>query len=160
VEGYEVVTNDDQKVGRVAAVAGNLLVVEHGTIRKHRNALPLELARVDDDARIVRATVSKDLFSDSPDVNADDVDESAVAAYYGLARGFEAPSSEGYGEVRPDETARSAEEDAQRLGATPPTQERANVRAGLSTDEGARDRGSSPGATGGDRFGDAPQGRD
>jgi hypothetical protein len=160
VEGYEVVTNDEHKVGRVVAVSGDMIVVEHGSILKRRNALPRELAHVDDDARVVRATVSKDVFADSPKVDGDRVDTRAAASYYGLARGFDAPSTQGYGDVLPDETARSAEEDAQRLDVGAPTEERARVRARLSNAEGALDRGSSPGVTGGDRFADAPPGRD
>jgi hypothetical protein len=162
VEGYEVVTNDEHKVGRVVAVSGDMIVVEHGSILKRRNALPRELVHVDDDARVVRATISKDVFSDSPKVEGDRVDTRAVASYYGLARGFDAPSTQGYGDVVPDETARSAEEDAQRLDVGAPTQERASIRAKMSDAEGALDRGSSPspGVTGGDRFADAPPGRD
>ncbi len=141
MEGYDVVTNDDEKVGQVAAVSGDHLVVEHGTIRKHRNALPLELARVDDDAHVVRATVSKEVLTDSPEVNDDDVDEGAVAAYYGLASGLEAPSTEGYGEVLPDETARSAEEDAQRCGVGSGPEERVRVRESQDPEFGPRERG-------------------
>ena len=40
MEGYDVVTFDDEKVGTVAGESGDYLIVEHGLIRKSKHALP------------------------------------------------------------------------------------------------------------------------
>jgi hypothetical protein len=129
LEGYEVVTNDGRKAGRVVRVDEDVLVVEHGTLRKHRNALPREFAHVDDDEKVVRATVSKELLEEAPEVNGE-VDQRAIAAYYGFAGGFEAPSTEGYGDTLPDDPGRSSEEQAGRAGVTTGPEERIHVREG------------------------------
>jgi hypothetical protein len=157
VEGYEVVANDGSKVGEVVGTVGDTLVVQHGTLFKHRVGLPRELARVDDDARVVRTTVSKEVLDEAPEIGDDSVDERAVAEYFGLARGSEAPETEGYGDIAPDEPARSAEEDAARLGLETDEEARVRTQKGLAAGEGPLDRGVSSGATGGDRFRDAPQ---
>jgi hypothetical protein len=157
VEGYEVVANDDRKVGEVVGVAGDTLIVQHGTLFKHRVGLPRELVSVDDEARVVRATVSKEVLDEAPEVDGDSFDARQVAEYYGLARGSEAPDTLGYGDVAPDEAGRSAEDDARRLGLETDEEERLRTRTGLSAGEGPLDRGVSSGATGGDRFRDAPQ---
>jgi hypothetical protein len=157
VEGYEVVANDGSKFGEVVGMVGDTLIVEHGTLLKHRVGLPRELARVDDDAGVVRTTVSKEILDEAPEVGEDSVDERAVAEYFGLARGSDAPETEGYGDLDPDEPARSAEEDASRFGIETDEEARVRVRKGLAAGEGPLDRGVSSGATGGDRFRDAPQ---
>ena len=128
MEGYEVVTNDGRKAGHVVRVSGGVLVVEHGVLLKHRNALPRELAHVDDEAKVVRATVSRELLEEGPKVNGEAVDERAVAAYYGLASGFEAPSTEGYGDTVADDPARGSEEQAARNRVQTGPEERVNVR--------------------------------
>lgn len=159
MEGYEVVANDDSKVGEVVGVVGQTLIVQHGTLFKHRVGLPRELVRVDDEARVVRATVSKNILDEAPEIEDDAVDEQGIAEYFGLARGSEAPTTEGYGDLDPDEAGRSAEEDAQRLGLETDEEARVRTRKGLAAGEGPLDRGTSSGITGGDRFRDAPQDR-
>lgn len=136
MEGYEVVTNDGRKAGQVAGVSGDLLVIEYGTILKRKNAVPRELAHVDEESEVVRLTVSKELLEEGPKVAGDSIDERAVAAYYGLAGGFEAPSTEGYGDVLPDDPGRGTEEQAARDGVPTGPQERLNVQKGdAPTDE-------------------------
>ena len=156
MEGYDVLTYDGHKFGRVVRAEGNTLVVEHGTLIKHCIALPRELADVDAEGEVVQTTVSKRLLEEAPRVKNGHVDEDKVAAYYGLARGYEAPSTGGYGDVLPGEAGRSAEEDAHRLGVTTDEEERATVRSGAAAGEGRLDRGVSAGMTGGDRYRDAP----
>jgi hypothetical protein len=156
MEGYDVLTYDGHKFGRVVRAEGDTLVVEHGALLKYRIGLPRELADVDAERRVVHTTVSKRLLEEAPRVKNGDVDEDAVAAYYGLARGYEAPSTAGYGDVLPDETGRSAEDDAHRLGVRTGEEERAAVRTGADPGEGRLDRDVSTGLTGGDRYRDAP----
>ena len=61
MEGYEVVTSDGRNVGRVAEVRGENVIVEHGLLRKKRHAIPSAFVHTDDDERVVRLTVSREL---------------------------------------------------------------------------------------------------
>lgn len=131
MQGYDVVTTDDEKVGKVVGTHGDHLIVESGTIRKSKHALPQTFAEIDDGEQIVRTTVTKDVFCDSPKVNGE-VDENAIAEYYGLAGGSTAPLTEGYGETVSDDPARGSESDAERAGLTPTPQERAEARKGMA----------------------------
>jgi hypothetical protein len=130
VEGYDVVTVDDDKVGKVIGTKGDFLVVEHGAIFKSKHAVPRALAHVDEDHQLVRLTVAKEIIDDSPKVD-DDFDERGVAEYYGLAEGYAAPETEGYGELGPDETAIGAEVGGTRAGVRSPVEERAEVRESM-----------------------------
>jgi hypothetical protein len=114
MEGYDVVTYDDEKVGTIADASGGYLIVEHGLIRKSKNALPREFAQVNDEAQQVRITIGKEVFLDSPELDGE-LDERAVREYYGLAPS-EGPGTEGYGVTDPGDPARSSEEQAQRDG--------------------------------------------
>lgn len=126
MEGYDVVTIDDDKVGTVAGTTGEFLIVEHGLIRKSKRALPRQFAHVDDGEQQVRITVGKEIFLDSPEFD-EDLDEQAVRDYYGLAPS-QAPGTEGYGVTAPGDPARSSEEQAQRAGLEPTEAERARMR--------------------------------
>jgi len=137
MEGYDVVTIDDEKVGKVVGTHGDHLIVEQGTIRKSKHALPRTFTEVDDGEKVVRMTIGKDLFCDSPKVNGE-VDEAAIADYYGLAGGSVAPPTEGYGETVSDDPAVGSETQAESDGVTPAMQERAQAREqmGGETDQG------------------------
>ena len=153
MEGYELITSDDSKAGRVVDVRGDTLIVEHGTIFKSRHALPRKFVEVDDDERVVRASISKQILESSPKVENGDLDERAVAEHYGLAEWSEA--SEGYGETVDDDPAFGAERDRERAGMPATEAERARIRSGTAAGEGPLDDISSPGLTGGDRARDA-----
>ena len=85
MEGYDVVTSDGKKVGRIAAVAGDFYVVERGKVWKTRAPLPKRFARVDEDTRLVRADISSQLLLAAPKVGRDGtIDEGAVSAFYAL----------------------------------------------------------------------------
>jgi len=83
MEGYEVVTIDEHKIGKVVGESGEFLIVEQGTLRKSQHPLPREFAYVDDAEQQVRVTVPKDLVTGSPKVEGD-VDARAVEEHYGL----------------------------------------------------------------------------
>lgn len=155
MEGFEVITSDDTKAGHVVEVRGDNLIVEHGTIFKSRHALPQTFAHVDESERVVRASVSKQILESSPKLDDGELDERAVAEHYGLAEGFEAPSTEGYGETVEDDPALGAERDRERAGMTATEEERARIRRDSEPGSGALDSISSPGLTGGDRARDA-----
>ena len=137
--GYEVVGSDDHKVGKVAAVEGDLLIVEGGLLHKTKHAIPKTFAHPDEDKQVVRLTISKDLVDDSPALKNGDVDRRAVAEHYGLAEAYEAPGAEGLGELRPDDPARSAEQEGLRSGVEPSSERRERIREGES-DAGVRGR--------------------
>ena len=150
MEGYDVITFDDKKVGTIAGESGDYLIVEHGLVLKSKRAVPRELAHVEDEAKQVRITVGKDLFLDSPEVDGE-LDEAAVLDYYGLAPS-EGPGTEGFGESRPGDPARSSQEQALRDGVEPAEAERARIRSGEPELE------ESPGMLG-DRLADAEEQR-
>jgi hypothetical protein len=129
MDGYDVLTVDDDKVGHVIEDDGDYLIVEHGLL-KAKHALPRTFVEVDDAAKVVRTTLSKQLIHDSPKVG-EDTDRHEIAEYYGLAEGYDDPVTRGAGDLLPDDPARSAEEDAVRAGVDP-VHERLRVREGLS----------------------------
>lgn len=120
MQGYTVVTSDGDKIGTVVEERGANLIVETGTLRKHRHAIPKMFVHAQDADQQVSVTVTKDIVSDSPLCD-DGVDEAAVAAHYGLA--------EPYAETAPldapvtDPMTREAEEQRARMreGETPST---------------------------------------
>jgi hypothetical protein len=116
MEGYDVVTVDDKKVGTVVGESGDYLIVEHGLIRKSKRAVPRQFAHVDDGEQQVRITVGKQIVLGSPEHNGE-LDEQAVAEHYGLAQSATAPAG-------------SAEEQAQRAGVETAVEERARIREG------------------------------
>jgi hypothetical protein len=117
MEGYDVVTIQDEKVGKIVGETGEYLLVEHGTLRKSKHALPREFAHVEVGEQQVRITVPKNVFCDSPKLNGE-LDEQAVKEHYGLATASDAPSGEG------------VEEAGRRAGVTPAAEERAQIREG------------------------------
>ena len=126
MEGYDVVTIEDEKVGTVAEESGEFLIVEHGLLRKSKHALPRQFAHVDDGEEQVRITVAKRIFLDSPELD-EGLDERAVRDYYGLAPS-EGPGTEGLGVSGPGDPSRSSEEQALRAGIEPAEAERARMR--------------------------------
>jgi hypothetical protein len=139
MEGYDVVTVDDHKIGKVVGESGQVLIVEQGALLKSKHPLPREFAHVDESERQVRVTVPKEIVADSPKVD-DDFDEQAAAEYYGLAPS-PGPGTEGYGTSDAGDPSRSSEEEAVRGGMVPAEEQRARIREG---DEQSGLPGSSP----------------
>jgi hypothetical protein len=136
MEGYEVISSDEHKVGRVVRVEDESLIVEHGLLRKTRRAIPTTFAHTDESEQVVRLSVSKELVEGSPTVEDDSVDRDAVAEHYGLAESVPAPETEGYGDLTRDDPALSAEQEQLQGGIEPAPQRRARIREGeSSTDE-------------------------
>jgi hypothetical protein len=130
MEGYEVITSDEKNLGEVVDVKGENLIVERGLLRKSRHAIPKVFAEEDTSEKVVRLTVSEELVDNSPKLEDDEVDERAVAEHYGLAAGDPAPETQGYGELRPDDPARTAEDDQVRAGMETSAQQRVRIREG------------------------------
>jgi len=132
MEGYEVITSDEQNAGRVVEVKGENLIVEHGLLRKTRHAVPKVFADTNASEQVVRLSVSSELLEASPKLEDGSVDERAVAQHYGLAAGEPAPETQGYGELTPDDPALSAEQEELRTGVEPAPARRARIREGES----------------------------
>ena len=111
MEGYEVVTVDEHKIGKVVGESGDFLIVEQGALLKSKHALPREFAHVDDSAQLVRVTVPKEIVSESPKVD-DRIDERKVAEHYGLSAS-PGPASEERPRPTEEERARIRESDEQ-----------------------------------------------
>jgi hypothetical protein len=147
MEGFDVVTSDDCKFGQVVGVNEGNLIVEHGTLRKSKYAVPETFAHTDESERTVRLSVSKEIVAASPKIDNGSFDSQAVAAHYGLAEATPAPETEGYGDLLPDDPGRSADEEAVQAGREPADQQRAEIREGGFRPE-QEDLGSSPGLLG------------
>ncbi len=152
MEGYEVISSDDQKVGQVVEVKGDNLIVERGLLIKHKHAVPKVFAETDESDKVVRLTVSETVVDRSPKLDDGKVDEQAVAEHYGLAAGDPAPETEGYGELLPDDPARTAEEQELRSGLEPAAQERARRLEEQSSQTGAHDEPPAERQRGPDRL--------
>jgi hypothetical protein len=83
MNGYDVITSDGERLGHVVGRDGSLLLIERGTIRKSRFAVPQAVAHTNQDENEVRLTVSRQVVEQGPQVD-EEIDENEVAAYYGL----------------------------------------------------------------------------
>src|SRR2546423_2742835 len=143
MEGFDVGTSDDCKFGQVVDVQDGHLIVEHGTLRKSKYAVPETFAHTAESEQTVRLSVSKDIVEASPKIENGSIDSEAVAVHYGLAEGTAAPETEGYGDLLPDDPARSADTEAVQAGRETADQQRAEIREGGFRPE-QEDLGSSP----------------
>ena len=82
MQGQNVVTSDDQKLGTIVAERDGFAIVESGHMFKSRHAIPTDFLHEHED--VVRATVGKDVVHDSPKVDGDTFDEYSVKMHYGL----------------------------------------------------------------------------
>jgi hypothetical protein len=139
MEGYEVITSDEHKLGHVAGVEDGNLIIEHGHLRKTRHAIPLTFAHTDESEQVVRVSVSRAIVEDSPKVEDGTVDQRAVAEHYGLAEGYAAPETLGDGDLTPDDPAWSEEAEERRIGVEPATERRARMLKG-ETEAGPQGR--------------------
>ena len=105
MEGYEVVTPDEDTVGHVVERRGDYLIVEHGALRKSRHAIPWSAVEIDNAEQKVRTSLSKELIVTSPKLENGSLDEQEVAAHYGLGADTTAPATEGYGVTEPTDPA-------------------------------------------------------
>ena len=136
MENYDVVTNDDHKVGHLAGSEGNYLIVEHGLLRKTKHAVPRDMAEVDEQAQVVRLSISKRVLEEGPTVDGDELDNETLARYYGLSEETAAPDTQGYGDVVGADPARTAEQDARQFGDESPDEQRARIRESEGPDAG------------------------
>ena len=94
MEGQTVVTSDDHKLGTVIAERDDCVIIETGHVFKTKHAIPREFLHEGDGD--IRATVTKDVFDDSPKVDLDNWNCEEVRFHYGLDAHFEVdPDPEG-----------------------------------------------------------------
>jgi hypothetical protein len=82
MQGQNVVTSDDRKLGTVVAQTDGFVIVETGHMFKSRHAIPVDFLHEHED--VVRATVGKEVVQDSPKVDGEHFDPYAVKMHYGL----------------------------------------------------------------------------
>ena len=82
MEGQDVVTSDDHKIGTIVGERDGFAIVEMGHVFKSKHALPLDFLH--EFEGVQRATVDKELVSDSPKLDGDEFDVNAVRMHYGL----------------------------------------------------------------------------
>ena len=120
MEGQTVVTSDDHKLGTVVAERDKCVIIETGHVFKTKHAIPREFLH--EVGGELRATVTKDVVNDSPKVDLDHWDCSAVRLAYGLDGPFEVdPDPDGH---------ESAETDAARAGMRPAPAQRLDTMEG------------------------------
>ncbi len=97
MDGYDFITAvDDKRWGTVVERQGDYVIVEHGTLRKHRYAVPETTVEVDDEAKQARTTLSGEMIGESPKVD-DEFDRHAVALHYGMDEADGPSAAEGTG---------------------------------------------------------------
>jgi hypothetical protein len=85
MEGYDVITADDEKVGHVTAEVDDHVIVQMGHLRRSSHVLPLGLVTVDHEQRQLRTALAKAIIAGAPEADAEGVfDHDEVGAYYGL----------------------------------------------------------------------------
>jgi hypothetical protein len=140
MEGYDVISSDEHKLGRVARVDGDMLIVEHGHLLKKHYAVPATFVHTDEAERVARLSVSKQLVEDSPEVENGEIDRRAIAEHYGLVEADPAPETLGEGDLRPEDPAWSEEYEERRLGLEPEGERLAATQKGKPHEPGPRGR--------------------
>ena len=87
MEGMDVVTSDDDKLGTVLAERDGFVIVESGHVFKSKHAIPRDFIHEQDGVLV--ATVAKDVVMDSPKIDNGSIDADAVRRHYGLDVPFE-----------------------------------------------------------------------
>ena len=114
MEGQDVVTSDDHKLGTVIAERDDCVVIETGHVFKSKHAIPRSFLHEHDG--VLRATVTKDVIDDSPKVDLENWDCEQVRLHYGLDGPFEVDP--------PAHGVNNAEVEGQALGVKPAPAER------------------------------------
>lgn len=121
MEGQEVLTSDDHKLGTVIGERDGCIIVESGHVFKAKHAIPTEFLHEHDG--VLRATVGKEIVADSPKIDDDSFDATAVKMHYGLIY----PTV-----VDPDPEEESAETDGVRHGIEPAPSDRLGTLGGAN----------------------------
>jgi hypothetical protein len=101
MEGRQVVTSDDEKLGTVIDERDDCVIIETGHVFKTKHAIPRTFLHEIDD--VLRATVTKDVVNDSPKVDLEHWSCEDVRLHYGLDGPFEVDPDPNDGTKRPDD---------------------------------------------------------
>ena len=112
-EGQTIVSADDHTIGKVVGQRDDCVLVSTGHVFKATHAIPASF--IHEHEGELRATVSKEIVNDSPQVDEDAFDCEAVLRHYGLLD---------EGVVDPDPTLDNAETEGARHGIDPPPERR------------------------------------
>jgi len=82
MEGIDVVTYDEDKLGTVLEQRDDFVIIESGHVFKSKHAIPREF--VHEQGGVLVATVAKDVVMDSPKIENGTVDAQAIRLHYGL----------------------------------------------------------------------------
>src|SRR3954453_12913764 len=107
-EGQTIVSSDDHTIGKVVGQRDDCVLVSTGHVFKATHAIPATFLHEHEGQ--LRATVSKDIVNDSPQVDDDNFDCDSVLRHYGLVD---------EGVVDPDPTLDNAETVGARQGIDP-----------------------------------------
>jgi len=116
MHGQDVIGADDHKLGTVVSERDGFAIVELGHMFKSKHAIPQEFLHEHDGE--LRATVAKEIVSDSPKVDEDDFDPNAIKLHYGLVD---------ITVVDPDPTLDNAETESERNGIEPAPSDRLGI---------------------------------
>lgn len=92
MEGQDVVTSDDHKLGTVIADRDDCAIIEMGHVFKAKHAIPRSFLHEHDG--VLRATVTKDVITSSPKIDLEDWNCESVNLHYGLTVPFEVDSDQ------------------------------------------------------------------
>jgi hypothetical protein len=82
MEGRQVVTSDDERLGTVLAERDGCVIVETGHVFKTKHAIPHDFVHEHDG--VLHTTVARDVVADSPKVDVDHFDAGEIRRHYGL----------------------------------------------------------------------------
>jgi hypothetical protein len=87
MEGTDVLTYDEDKLGTVLEQRDDFVIIESGHVFKSKHAIPREF--IHEQNGVLVATVAKDVVMESPKVNGDAIDAHEIRRHYGLDVPFE-----------------------------------------------------------------------
>ncbi len=82
MEGTDVVTYDEDKLGTVLEQRDDFVIIESGHVFKSKHAIPRDFVHEQDGVLV--ATVAKDVVMDSPKIENGTFDAEAIRRHYGL----------------------------------------------------------------------------
>jgi len=88
MQGTDVVTYDEDKLGTVLEQRDDFVIIESGHLFKSKHAIPRDFIHEQDGVLV--ATVAKDVVMDSPKIDNGTFDADAIRRHYGLDVPFEA----------------------------------------------------------------------
>jgi hypothetical protein len=87
MEGTDVVTYDEDKLGTVLEQRDDFVIIESGHVFKSKHAIPRDF--IHEQNGVLVATVAKDVVMDSPKIDNGTFDADAIRRHYGLDVPFE-----------------------------------------------------------------------